>query len=137
LQTHPGYLLFRERVRSPVCFDVQTCRQQSIHDVEAVKANMVALAEDAKSRLGRVNPWILEGDRGPNRDNDQPPTLGRKDTMDLSHGSTIVGNVLENMTADDHVERLRGKGEIRDIELELDIRTHDVGGVIAGAEPLS
>jgi hypothetical protein len=120
-----------------VCVDVQTCRQKSIHDVEAVKANMVALAEDAQSLLGRVNRWILEGDGGPNRDKDQPPTLGSKDTMNLSHGTTIVGNVLEHMTADDNVERLRGKGEIGDIELKLDIGADDVGGVIAGAESLS
>jgi hypothetical protein len=82
-----------------VGIDVQTSRVQSIHDVEAVEANVVALTEDAQSLLGRVNRRILKGDRSSNRDNDQPPTLFSKDTMDLSHGETIVRNVLENMAA--------------------------------------
>jgi hypothetical protein len=97
---------------------------------------VVALTEHAQSLLGRFNRRILEGDRRPNRDDDQPPTLFSQDTMDLSHGATIVRNVLENVAADDHVERLRGKGEICDIELELDVGADDIGGVIAGAQSL-
>lgn len=57
-----------------------------------------------------------------------------QDPPELGHRLTVVGNVLQNVKAQDQVERMIGKIDVADINSQVDVRLEEIAGLI-GLDP--
>ena len=64
------------------------------------------------------------------------PSAG-KDAVELLHRPAIVGDVLEDMAADDDIERLVRELEVGHIQSQFDVISVEIRGSIAGTQTLT
>ena len=67
----------------------------------------------------------------------QCPTIGSKDSVELLHRPAIVGDVLEDMAADDDIEGLCRELEAGHIQSQVDVLSVEVCGSITAPQTLA
>jgi hypothetical protein len=110
---------------------------KTIGDIRAVPPDMITLPEDTKPLVRINNGRIFERLVLRHGNNDQRPAIGGEDAMQLLHRPSVVRHVLEDMAADDGVERLVRELDIGHIQVQIDIFSFEIGGSIAGTQTLA
>src|SRR5690554_2265370 len=102
---------------------------------------MVKLSEMRGPCLGLGDRGILIGGlaRTIDRYGQQRRAAGRENAVELRHGPAVIGDMLEDMVADDEVEGGVGEGHFLDGKTMGDARSPgaDIGTDIKPTEPLS
>jgi len=98
---------------------------------------MVSLTEDTEPLFGINDAWVFDGLSPGHGHDHQCPTIGSKDSVELLHRPAIVGDMLEDMAADDDIERLCRELEARDIQSQVDVLSVEVGGSITAPKTLA
>ena len=115
----------------------ETRTPQPICDVGPVPPDMVSLTEDTEPLIGISDARVFDGPSPCHGHDDQCPTIGSKDTVKLLHRLAIVGDMLEDMAADDDIEGLVRELEVRHIQSQVDVLSVEVCGLIAGPQTLA
>jgi hypothetical protein len=98
---------------------------------------MISLTEDTEPLLGISDARVfLSHSPGDGHDH-QCPTIGGKDSVELLHRSAIVGDVLEDMAADDDIEGSIRELEVGHIQSQVDVFSVEVSGSITGPKTLA
>lgn len=132
-------LLGRKDFASGVGNDTQPRLPQSIFEVIAVPANVVALAKSDRVLLGCEGEVFVRWDSAPSRNLTDHETTRSKHPRNLRHGGTIVGDVLEDVKVKHNVDALVTKRQIHSVSAHIGIaKIHQIGSNIldVGCEPL-
>src|SRR5262249_7103146 len=106
---------------------------QSIRDIEAIEPYVIRLPEQALA-LGWIGDGrILEGRLAGDRDLDHGPASRSQDATELAHRATIVRHVLQDVAAQDDVERRVGHLDPGEIERDHGMRAIQIPRT--GVEP--
>ena len=117
--------------------DVESGTPKTIGDVRAVHPDVISLSEDTKPLIGIDDGGIFECDVPLYGDDDQCPAVGGEDAMELLHRPSVVGNVLEDMAADDDVARVVRELDVCHIQPQFDVISFEIRGSIAGTQTLT
>ena len=91
---------------------------KSIYEVRAVPPNMVLLPEQSQTLTRIEDRWVLYGMLSGYRDQENCPAGWPKDAMEFTHRSLVVHDMLEHVTAIDHVEGAVRVINVGDIHLD-------------------
>ncbi len=98
---------------------------------------MVPLTEDTEPLIGISDARVFDGPSPGHGHDHQCPTVGRKDSVELLHRPTIVGDMLEDMAADDDIEGLVRELEVGHVQSQVDILSVEVCGSITVPQTLA
>ena len=103
---------------------------QAVWVVAAIDAYMVNLSKELLALVGVGDSGVFEGDGagGVNGDLEDCPCAGFEDAVEFLHSGVVVGDVFEDVVAEDGVEGLVGVGEGGYVGFECDVGCHEVGG---------
>jgi hypothetical protein len=117
--------------------DTESGTPKAISDVRAVPPDVISLSEDTKSLIGIKDGRIFERHIPRHGDDDQSPAVGGENAVQLEHRPSVIGDVLEDMAADDDIERLVGELDVGHIQSQVDVISFEIRGVIAGTQTLA
>jgi hypothetical protein len=120
-----------------VGLDFESGAPKTIGDVRAVPPDVISLSEDTKPLIGIDNGGIFECDVPLYGNDDQCPAAGGEDAMELLHRPSVVGNVLEDMAADDDVARVIRELDVCHIQPQFDVISFEIRGSIPGTQTLT
>jgi hypothetical protein len=98
---------------------------------------MVSLTEDTEPLFGISDARVLDGLSPGHGHDHQCPTIGSKNSTELLHRPAIVGDMLEDMAADDDIERLCRELEVRHIKSQVDVLSLEVCRSITAPQTLA
>ena len=99
--------------------DPESGLTQTLREVVAIEPAVVVLAKDAGALLGVGNRIILEGCCAVEvngRKQYSPPAFA-EDAMEFPHRLSVVGHMLHEVVADNHVERFVGERNLLNIKV--------------------
>ena len=102
---------------------------QPVCVVRAVDAAVVVLPEDARALIGVGDRVILEGlfvIRLHGREQDAP-AAGFEDAVEFAQRLAVVGDVFEQVVAEDDVDRIIGQRDLLYVEMQVGQRAFEVG----------
>lgn len=117
--------------------DVESGTPQTIGDVRAVHPDVISLSEDTKPLIGIDDGGIFKCDVPLDGDDDQCPAVRGEDAMELLHRPSVIGNVLEDMAADDDVARVVRELDVCHIQPQFDVISFEIRGSIPGTQTLT
>ena len=98
---------------------------------------MVVLSEDACPFFGIGDRVVLVGlfvVRFHGREQDAPAT-GFEDAVEFVQRPAVVGDVFEQVVAEDHVDRIVGQRNLLHVEVQVGQRAFEVGGDVLSRMP--
>ena len=98
---------------------------------------MVSLTEDTEPLIGISDARVFDGPSPGHGHDHQRPTIGSEDSVELLHRPAIVGDVLEDMAADDDIEGLIRELEVGHIQSQVDVLSVQVCGSITVPQTLA
>ena len=65
-----------------------------------------------------------------------PPAAGFEDAVEFVQRPAVVGDVFEQVVAEDHVDRIVGQRNLLHVEVQVGQRAFEVGGDVLSRMPL-
>lgn len=98
-------------------FDAETMPAEPLHIIGTVPAPVIMLSEMPGTLFGGENALVFIGRRSLRIDRhlEKRPSSRSEYTQHFIHRPTVIGNVLKNMVAENHVERSGREWQVHDI----------------------